>query len=80
MGISADTNLLRFIAPAVDLVGGSTATIIPATARKWRTTRIDIQVKSVSGFVTVAPVSIGSNSAQFQQHHGDCSSWNSVSG
>jgi len=65
MALSADVTSQRFIAPAVDLVGGTAATIIPAVGRKWRTTRIDIQIKSVSGFVSVASLSVGSNSATF---------------
>lgn len=55
----------RFVAKGVNLVGGTTATIVPATPRKWRTTRVDVHVKTVSGFISVASVSVGSNSASF---------------
>jgi hypothetical protein len=63
--VTTDTAEYRFVAKAVDLVNGTTGTIIPATARKWRTTWIDVHVKTVTGFVAVASISIGSNSANF---------------
>jgi hypothetical protein len=63
--VTADASRIRFVAKAVDVVGGTTGTIIPATARKWRTTRADVHVKTSTGFVTVASMSLGSNSASF---------------
>ncbi len=64
-GVTTDVAEYRFVAKAADLVGGSTGVIIPATPRKWRTTWIDVHVKTVTGFVTVASLSVGSNSASF---------------
>lgn len=63
--VTTDSARRRYVATSVNLVGGTTAVIIPAMPRKWRTTRIDIHVKSVTGFVAVASISIGSNSASF---------------
>lgn len=63
--VTTDAPEMRFVAKGVDLVGGTTGVIIPATPRKWLTRRIDVHVKTVTGFVAVASISIGSNSTSF---------------
>src|SRR5258707_4961624 len=63
--VTTDAAEMRFVAKAVDLVGGTTGVIIPATPRKWLTRRIDVHVKTTTGFVAVASISLGSNSASF---------------
>jgi len=63
--VTTDAAEMRFVAKAVDLVGGTTGVIIPATPRKWLTRRIDAHVKTASGFISVASLSMGSNSASF---------------
>jgi hypothetical protein len=65
LAVTTDVAELRFVAKGVDLVGGSTAVVIPATPRKWLTRRIDVHVRTVTGFVAVASVSLGANSASF---------------
>ncbi len=63
--VTTDAAEMRFVAKGVDLVGGTTGVIIPATPRKWLTRRIDVHVKTTTGFVAVASISLGSNSASF---------------
>lgn len=63
--VRSDHDRMRFIAKGVDLTAAGNTVVVPAQARTWRTTRLDVQIKSSSGFVSVASASFGGNSAAF---------------
>ena len=63
--VRADHDVVRFVAKGVNLAATGSTVVVPAQARKWRTTRVDVHVKTVTGFISVASASLGSNSTSF---------------